>query len=185
MAYETEADVCLYGGSPGSGKTDLLLGLAFTKHKRSFIVRRAYGDLAAIIDRALKLHGSKDGFNASPPPRLRIDEDRVIYFRTAEGEGVQGQARDFLGIDEACQLRESDVRFLMAWVRSEDPEQRCRTVLATNPPLSSSEGLWAMKMFEPWLSDGITTLRGRASCAGWSRMRRARTCGLTGRTMRG
>lgn len=152
MAYETEADVCLYGGSPGSGKTDLLLGLAFTKHKRSFIVRRAYGDLAAIIDRALKLHGSKEGFNASPPPRLRIDEDRVIYFRTAEGEGSQGQARDLLAIDEACQLRESDVRFLMAWVRSEDPNQRCRTVLATNPPLSS-EGLWATKMFEPWLSD--------------------------------
>jgi hypothetical protein len=152
LAYESAADVLLYGGSPGSGKTDLLLGLAFTKHQRSFIVRRAYGDLAAIIDRALKLHGSKGGFNASPPPRLRISENQVIYFRTSEGEGAQGQARDFLGIDEACQLRESDVRFLMAWVRSEDPEQRCRVVLATNPPLSS-EGLWAMTMFEPWLSD--------------------------------
>ena len=42
----------------------------------------------------------------------------------------------------------------MGWVRSEDPDQRCRTVLATNPPLSA-EGLWFVKMFAPWLDPGF------------------------------
>jgi hypothetical protein len=156
MAYESQADVLGYGGSPGSGKTDLLLGLAFTQHRRSFIMRRSYGDLDAIIDRALAIHGSRDGFNGSPPPRLRIDAERSIFFRAAHAEddvrGTMGQARDLLALDEACQFSESQVRFLMAWVRSEDPNQRCRTVLATNPPLSA-EGLWFAKMFAPWLSD--------------------------------
>jgi hypothetical protein len=63
-----------------------------------------------------------------------------------------GQGRDLLCIDEATQFAESQVRFLMGWVRSEDPRQRCRTILATNPPLSS-EGLWVVKMFAPWLDD--------------------------------
>jgi hypothetical protein len=42
----------------------------------------------------------------------------------------------------------------MGWVRSEDPNQRCRTVLATNPPLSA-EGLWFSKLFAPWLDPGF------------------------------
>ena len=156
LAYESQADVLLYGGSPGAGKSQLILGLALTKHKRSFVMRRQYGDLSGLIDDALKIHGTKDGFNASPPPRLRLSDDRVIHFRAAhlvgDEQSTMGQARDLLGIDEACQFAESQVRFLMAWVRSEDPNQRCRTVLATNPPLAS-EGLWVVKMFGPWLDE--------------------------------
>jgi hypothetical protein len=158
MAYESLADVLGYGGEPGGGKSQLLLGLAFTRHKRSFIMRRQYADLSALIEDALKIHGSRDGFNASPPPRLRIDAERTIHFRAAhlpgDEQGTMGQARDLLGIDEATQFAESQVRFLMGWVRSEDPNQRCRTVLATNPPLSA-EGLWFVKMFAPWLDPGF------------------------------
>jgi hypothetical protein len=158
LAYESLADVLGYGGEPGGGKSQLLLGLAFTRHKRSFVMRRQYGDLSALIDDAIKIHGSRDGFNASPPPRLRLSEDRVIHFRAAhlpgDEQGTMGQARDLLGIDEATQFTESQVRFLMGWVRSEDPDQRCRTVLATNPPLSA-EGLWSVKMFAPWVDPGF------------------------------
>jgi hypothetical protein len=84
-----------------------------------------------------------------------LDEDRVIHFRAAhligDEQGTMGQARDLLAIDEATQFAESQVRFLMGWVRSEDPTQQCRTVLATNPPLSA-EGLWFAKMFAPWIN---------------------------------
>ncbi len=38
----------------------------------------------------------------------------------------------------------------MGWVRTETQGQRCRTVLATNPPLTS-QGLWVNAMFAPWL----------------------------------
>ena len=157
LAFESMADVLGYGGAPGSGKSQVGLGLAFTRHKRSFIMRRQYGDLSALIEDALKIHGSRDGFNASPPPRLRLDEDRVIHFRAAhligDEAGTMGMARDLLFLDEACQFAESQVRFLMGWVRSEDPDQRCRVVLATNPPLSA-EGLWFVKMFAPWIDPG-------------------------------
>jgi hypothetical protein len=155
-AYHSKADCLLYGGQPGGGKTALILGLAFNEHKRSLIMRREYGGLDRIIEDALKIHGSRNGFNGSPPPRLKIDAERVIYFRAAhrvgDEQGTMGQGRDLLAIDEATQFAESQVRFMMGWVRTEDKTQRTRTVLATNPPLQA-EGLWVVKMFAPWLDE--------------------------------
>jgi hypothetical protein len=156
LAYHSKADCILYGGQPGGGKTALILGLAFNEHKRTLIMRREYGGLDRIIEDALKIHGSRDGFNGSPPPRLRTKDGRIIYFRAAhrvgDEQGTMGQGRDLLAIDEATQFAESQIRFMMGWVRTEDPNQRCRTVLATNPPLQA-EGLWVVRMFAPWLDD--------------------------------
>lgn len=131
-----------------------ILGLAFNEHKRSMILRRRYTDLDRLIDDALTIHGSRNGFNGSPPPKLKISDKQIISFRAAaqigDEQGTMGQGRDLLGIDEATQFAESQIRFLMGWVRSEDTNQRCRTILATNPPLTP-EGLWVVKMFAPWL----------------------------------
>jgi hypothetical protein len=153
-AYLSEADCLLYGGEPGGGKSQLILGLAFNEHRRSLIMRRKYADLDRIIEDALKIHGSRTGFNGSPPPTLKISDEKVINFRAAQHvgdeQGTMGQGRDLLGIDEATHFAESQIRFLMGWVRTETPGQRCRTVLATNPPLTA-EGLWVNKMFAPWL----------------------------------
>lgn len=154
-AYNSEADVLLFGGEPGGSKTDLILGLAFNKHKRSLIMRRQYTDLDSIIDRAIAINGSKNGYNGSPPPSLKVGE-KTIQFGAAKSdddvEQFMGRARDLLGLDEATQFTENQVRFLMGWVRSEDKNQRCRVVMATNPPLSS-KGMWVIKMFAPWLDD--------------------------------
>lgn len=153
-AYCSEADVLLYGGEPGGGKSQLILGLAFNCHRRSLIMRRHYGELERLIEDALKIHGSRDGFSGTPQPRLRISPEQVIQFRAAQrvGDewGTMGQGRDLLGIDEATHFSESQVRFLMGWVRTESQGQRCRVVLATNPPLTA-EGLWVNAMFAPWL----------------------------------
>jgi hypothetical protein len=153
-AYFSKADVLLYGGEPGGGKSQLILGLAFNCHERSLIMRRQYGDLERLIEDALKINGSREGFNGSPPPRLRISDTQIINFRAAQRvgdeQGTMGQGRDLLGIDEATHFAESQIRFLMGWVRTETPGQRCRTVLATNPPLTA-EGMWVNKMFAPWL----------------------------------
>jgi hypothetical protein len=155
-AYYSKADCLLYGGQPGGGKTALILGLAFNEHQRTFIMRREYGDLERIIEDALRINGGRDGFNGSPPPRLRTKDGRLIYFRAAhrvgDEQGTMGQGRDLLAIDEATQFAESQVRFLMGWVRTEDKNQRTRTVLATNPPLQA-EGLWVVRMFAPWLDE--------------------------------
>ena len=138
LAYFSEADCLLFGGEPGGGKSQLILGLAFNEHKRSLIMRRQYGDLDRIVEDALKIHGSREGFNGSPPPKLRISEEQVINFaaahRIGDEQSQMGKGRDLLGIDEATHFAESQIRFLMGWNRSEDPNQRVRTVLATNPP---------------------------------------------------
>lgn len=153
-AYFSMADCLLYGGEPGGGKSQLILGLAFNCHQRSLIMRRQYGELERLIEDALKINGGRKGFNGSAPPRLRISERQVINFRAAQRigdeQGSMGQGRDLLGVDEATHFAEQQIRFLMGWVRTETQGQRCRTVLATNPPLTA-EGLWVNKMFAPWL----------------------------------
>lgn len=94
-AYYCKADCLLYGGQPGGGKSSLILGLAFNEHKRSFIMRREYGDLERLIEDALKINGTREGFNGSPPPRLRTADGRLVYFRAAhrvgDEQGTMGQ----------------------------------------------------------------------------------------------
>lgn len=153
-AYFCEADVLLYGGEPGGGKSQLGLGLAFNCHKRALIMRRQYGDLDRLVEDALKIHGSRDGFNGSPPPKLRISDDHIIDFAAAHRVGDErsqmGKGRDLIVFDEATHFAKSQIRFIMGWLRSDDPNQRTRVLLPTNPPLTS-EGLWVIEMFAPWL----------------------------------
>jgi hypothetical protein len=154
QAYYSAADCLLFGGEPGGGKSQLLLGLAFTCHERSLIMRRQYGDLDRIIEDALKIHGSRDGFNGSSPPKLKISSRQLINFaaanRVGDEQGQMGKGHDLVGFDEATHFAESQIRFVMGWARTETEGQRVRTVLATNPPLTA-EGLWVIKMFAPWL----------------------------------
>lgn len=153
-AINCKADIMLYGGSGGCGKTDLILGMAMESHQRTLIIRKHYTDLTAIMDRAKVINTTEKGFKGSIPPRLRTVNKRLIDFgglaKSTDHEHWQGQAHDLLCIDEVVQNREDQVRFLMGWVRSEDPNQRCRTVFASNPPTSSA-GDWIIKMFAPWL----------------------------------
>lgn len=153
QAYESKADVLLFGGEPGGGKSALALGLAFNKHQRSLIMRRQYTDLNALIEDMIKMNGGRQGYNGSPPPSLRVG-NKLIELGAANSLGDEqhwmGQPHDLLCLDEATQFAESQVRLLMGWVRSTDPKQRTRVVLATNPPLTN-EGLWVTQMFAPWL----------------------------------
>jgi hypothetical protein len=154
QAYFCPADWLLYGGQGGGGKTDLSLGLAFTRHKRTLISRREYANLDGIIDRALEINGTRKGFNGKPPPRLITQDGRLIQFAGCQYAGDeqswQGNPFDLKVFDEACQFLESQIRAHLGWLRTVDQGQRCRAVLATNPPLDAS-GDWIIGMFRPWL----------------------------------
>lgn len=52
--------------------------------------------------------------------------------------------------DEATEMREAQVRFIMGWTRSPDPSVRPRAILTFNPP-TTTEGRWVIKFFAPWL----------------------------------
>ena len=148
------ADILLYGGQGGGGKTDLGLGLAFTQHLRSLILRRHYANLSGLIDRALEINGTRNGFNGSPPPRLKTRDNRLIQFAGCQHLGdeqdFQGIPFDLKVFDEACQFLELQVRFHLGWIRSVNPDQRNRALLATNPPVDA-DGDWLIRMFRPWL----------------------------------
>ncbi|HEX5461895.1 MAG TPA: hypothetical protein VFX20_18165 [Steroidobacteraceae bacterium] len=155
-AYFSKADVLLFGGEPGGGKTELILGLAFNAHKRSLLMRRQYANLAPLLEGAIRINGGRDGYNGSPPPKLRISTEQLIEFgaaaRPGDEQDWQGNPHDLIGFDEGTQFLKDQVRFLMGWLRSVDPGQRCRVVIATNPPLTA-DGLWVVQMFAPWLDE--------------------------------
>jgi hypothetical protein len=151
---DSAAFLALFGGQGGGGKSSALLGLALTQHRRSLVMRRHYTDLSALTADAITLNGGRAGFKGAPPPRLRTRDGRLVEFGAAAHLGDerqwQGQPHDFLGIDEAVQFLEAQVRFLLGWVRTTEPGQRCRAVLASNPPIDAS-GQWIIGMFRPWL----------------------------------
>jgi hypothetical protein len=152
-AYVSKADVTLFGGAAGGGKSDLAIGLALTAHKSTLYVRREGTQLVPVIDRITEIVGNRDGLNASTGI-WRLPGGRTVRLGGVPNLGdearYQGAPRDLLVIDEAANVLEEQVRFLMAWVRSADPKQRCRTLLCSNPP-TSAEGEWLVRMFAPWL----------------------------------
>jgi hypothetical protein len=154
QAYHSLADILLYGGEPGGGKTALIVGLSFNEHERSLVMRRQYTDLDSLTDYAIIVNGSRDGYNGSAPPRLTYDQG-VIDFGAAAKVGDEqhwmGRPHDLLGIDEATQFAAKQIRFLRGWLRSTNKEQRVRTILATNPPLSA-DGEWVFEWFAPWIN---------------------------------
>ena len=155
MAYASTADVIGYGGSAGGGKTDLGLGLALTRHRVVQMFRREGTELTAVIDRCAQILGTRDGLSGRPAIwRQPTKECDLIEFCSVPHPGdetsYQGRAKDFLWFDEAANFLESQVRFLMGWVRSVDPQQRCQTLLTFNPP-TRVEGRWLIQFFAPWV----------------------------------
>lgn len=153
-AYFSKADVLLYGGQGGGGKSDLGLGLAFTAHQRSLVLRRQYSNLSALTTRAIQINGSRQGYNGGPPPKLTTADGRYIEFganqHLGDEQNWQGQPFDLKVFDEACHFLELQVRFHLGWLRTVIEGQRCRALLATNPPVAN-EGDWVIGMFRPWL----------------------------------
>lgn len=155
MAYESTADIIGYGGAAGGGKTDLIAGLALTKHKRALILRREKAQTEGVIQRLGEIVGTSDGFNSQKAIwRMPVGSEALVEFGGLDNPGDerrwQGRPHDLKAFDEATEMREAQVRFVMGWTRTADTRLHPRVLMTFNPP-TTSEGRWVIKFFAPWL----------------------------------
>lgn len=163
MAYNSMADVIGFGGAAGGGKTDLACGKALTQHTKTAMFRRVGTELVGIIDRLTELFGSRDGYNGQDKIWRRdgLQVELASVPNLGDERGHQGRPKDLLVIDEAANFLESQVRFLMGWVRSTITGQHSQTLMTFNPP-TSAEGRWVVGFFGPWIDKKYAGPDGRA-----------------------
>lgn len=164
LACDSEADLTLYGGAAGGGKTFLAVILALTRHVRTLMIRKEASQLYAVQDEIEGLMGGRDGFNSQNGIwRLPDNEvtdpygekpSRQIRFgglnKPGDAAKYQGAPRDLLIVDEAANITYEEFIFLTVWERTAVIGQRTRTILCSNPPTDAT-GMWMVRLFAPWL----------------------------------
>lgn len=164
-AYRSAADILLYGGQAGGGKTDLLIGTAMTGgFQDAVIFRNEYVSLAGIEKRILELY-PRTAWNGGD---YVLRWEGVMMELGALGKpgaelSWQGRPHGFLGVDEAAQMPAHKIQFVLGWNRVALSDQqlvdiaagkilmpRKRAILASNPP-HGGEGEWLIEWFAPWL----------------------------------
>lgn len=158
LALESRAFELFYGGQAGGGKTDLLLGLALTRHKKSIFFRREYTQIADAITRAQEiLVDTEARYNGFSRTLYNIPGGRVLEFGSIQHEKdvskYKGRPHDLKAFDEVSDFTETQYRFLIGWARSTIPGQRVRIIAAGNPPTTSA-GEWVIRRWGPWLDPG-------------------------------
>ena len=153
IAVDSPSRMYLAGaGMIPTHNTDLACGKALTQHQKVLILRREATQLTGIIDRFTELLGGRDGFNGAE--RIWRLPGKQIEFGSTPGltdwNKYQGRPHDLLVFDEAANFLEAQVRALLGWLRSVDPQQICQAMLTFNPP-TSVEGRWIVDFFAPWL----------------------------------
>lgn len=153
-AYLSEADVLLYGGSAGGGKSHFELGWCINNAQSGIIFRRELTQTDGLEKEGKKIIGDSARFNGTdlewtwPSGKtlklggMRMADDWISH---------AGRERDCFCFDESGEFLESQVASIIGWLRA-PPGQRCRVILGSNPP-RTSDGLWLIEWFAPWLDD--------------------------------
>lgn len=154
-AFLSRADELFYGGAAGGGKTDLGLGLAFSAHRRATFFRREYTQLSDVVDRGDEIAAAY-GVRFNHQRRRWEFGGRFVELGAIDHphdlKKYQGRPRDLYVFDEVSYFLREWVRFITAWLRSTDPDQRTRVLLLGNPPITP-EGEWIIEEFAPWLDE--------------------------------
>lgn len=153
LAFESDADEILYGGEPGGGKSDWLLGHAIMKHTRSHLFRRDAGQLGELTDRLREIVGETGRVTESPRPLWRNGAQRLEMAGIANEADAfkwQGRAGDFKAFDEITQFSKTQYLTVSGWGRSSTPGQKVQTAGTCNPPVDE-DALWVVERWGPWL----------------------------------
>ena len=152
-AYESQADILLYGGQAGVGKGFLMMGVASQQHKSSIIFRRESTQLDGLEKDGRTIFGDDTTYVGGNEKEWSWADGRSLKLagmkEPDDWRKHAGRERDFMGFDEAAEFLEEQVASMLGWLRGQTG-QRCRMILATNPP-RSSDGAWVVKWFAPWL----------------------------------
>jgi hypothetical protein len=155
LAYLSPADELFFGGKAGAGKSDLLVGLGLTQHRKTLFLRRQATQLQEITSRVRDLLRAGDRWkNVGYGGLLTTGDGRTVEFTGCDTEAgkqkFKGRAHDLKAWDEVVDFPESVYLFVNGWNRTVLPHQRCRVVAASNPP-TTAEGEWVIRRWRAWL----------------------------------
>lgn len=151
-AYLSEADMVLYGGRAGGGKSQLELGWGVNVAQAGIIFRRELSQTDGLERDGKQIIGNRASFNGTDHEWTWPDGKTLKLggMKTADSWiDHAGRERDYMAFDEAGEFLEIQVASILAWLRAE-PGRRTRIILGSNPP-RSAEGLWLIEWFAPWL----------------------------------
>jgi hypothetical protein len=153
-ALKSKADILGYGGQAGGGKSALMIGAAARDHSSALILRREATQLDGLLAFAGDVCGANGWDRNKVEKTFTSPDGRVLKFaglnQPDDWRNYAGIGRDFYGFDEAAEFLEEQVSSLIGWLRSTIPGQRCRVILASNPP-RGGDGEWFVRWFGPWL----------------------------------
>ena len=153
-AYFSEADILLYGGQAGGGKTHFELGWGVNEAQSGIIFRREGTQTDGLEKEGKLIIGEDAKYNGTDMEWTWASGKSLKLAGMPQPEDWgkhAGRERDYYAFDEAGEFLEQQVASIIAWLRA--PEgRRTRIVLGSNPP-RTTDGLWMVKWFAPWLDD--------------------------------
>ena len=154
-AMMSEADILLYGGQAGGGKTALEIGAFFEGHHTGLVLRREAVQLDGLIEFCKEVGEPHFGKFVGGNENVfkRHDGGRLKFAGLNQPDDWRkhaGNAKDYLAFDEAGEFLKDQVFSLIGWLRSTREGQRCRVILGSNPP-RGGDGEWMIVEFAPWL----------------------------------
>lgn len=155
MAYSSEADVVGMGGSAGGGKSALIALKVLYQHTRCAVFRNDSTQISGLIDNIVQFHGTDHGLNRQWGVfRFGDRPEHMLEWGGLEKPGAelkwQGREHDLIAVDEAAEVEKTKIDFVLGWLRTSDPKQKCQALFTFNPP-SDARGRWVIEYFAPWI----------------------------------
>lgn len=173
LAFYSNAQMLLYGGAAGGGKTDLLLGLGYRRHYRGIIFRREFVQFTEMIDRSEQIFGmgAKQSNTALfrgwlfPPTKILVELNgeyeeimtpygKKLEFGSVKDPGderkYQGRPHDYKAFDEVTHFRRTQFDYLRGWLRTVLGGLNWQIAATCNPPTHADER-WIFDYWPNWI----------------------------------
>lgn len=140
-AIHSKAQVLLYGGASGGGKTDFLVGDAIQEYDnpnlRALLIRKSISEMQQIQDRCRAIYTNLGAFWRDREKSWIFPSGARVRLGYMANDGsiaqYQGNPFSWLGFDESTYMPENQVRDILPWLATVDPSLFPRARLTTNP----------------------------------------------------